>query len=232
MHYNPCDSYELDFDDTVGEELGFIEFLSPLLSGGSSTTKLGPGAERDAEVAKIEESQRRMEHVAAVQRAMDAGLPIPRLALATAAAAPRPTSKPKSWITTLADRARAAKALERTRKPAVRVAAPRLAAPALISALSRRMPVPTPTRPKVETPGISRAVTSGVGARFEGPLSRITEMLRTGATQRQATHEHAVISSTSGFRREVLRKLASIAAKLPANSPLRERVVRVIMGAR
>lgn len=91
-----------------------------------------------------------------------------------------------------------------------------------IQAKSTRTPKPGATDPAVVA-----AVAAKVNARLAPKLSKIDRYLKLAADQRQATYEHDVIKNTAAYRRKVLGDLMRLSATLPADHPVRQRIVKV-----
>jgi hypothetical protein len=73
-----------------------------------------------------------------------------------------------------------------------------------------------------------RRLADKIGARVRSDLKpqldAITGMLGDNALQTQATNEHNIINNTKAFRSRVLHDLYRIAAQLPPNHPVRQKI--------
>jgi hypothetical protein len=92
--------------------------------------------------------------------------------------------------------------------------------------------VATPGIPEPHLERIARDITQQVAAQVLPPVDDVRRRTLIAETQRVATSEHRSLMDEVTFRREVLRRLADISARLPVNHPAREKIVRVIMGRR
>jgi hypothetical protein len=88
---------------------------------------------------------------------------------------------------------------------------------------------PTGAAPSPLMTGIARDIVEQAVARVSPKIDRIDARVAHAGVQTLATAEHATLAGETTFRAEVLRRLAEIAARLPNESTMRERVVRVIM---
>jgi hypothetical protein len=102
--------------------------------------------------------------------------------------------------------------------------------------------LPSPSTPRIETPGATPAVAtpptlpaldlSGITSALDPRLRRILGGVNAMRLQAEATSEHNALAKEATFRREAIRRLTAIEQKLPRTSRLSQqiRTVKVLLG--
>jgi len=112
----------------------------------------------------------------------------------------------------------------------------------LINAARAASSLPSPSTPRIETPGATPAVVtpptlpaldlSGITRSLDPRLRNILGGVNAMRLQAQATSEHNALAKEAAFRKEAIRRLTAIESRLPRSSVLSQqiRTVKVLLG--
>lgn len=109
----------------------------------------------------------------------------------------------------------------------------------LINAARAASSLPSPSSPRIMTPGAGPSVESpgaldisGITRALDPRLRSILGGVNAMRLQAQATSEHNMLAKEAAFRKEAIRRLTIIESKLPRTSKLAQdiRTVKVILG--
>jgi hypothetical protein len=112
----------------------------------------------------------------------------------------------------------------------------------VINAARAASSLPSPSTPRIETPGATPAVVtpptlpaldlSGITRALDPRLRNILGGVNAMRLQAQATSEHNTLAKEAAFRKEAIRRLSAIESRLPRSSVLSQqiRTVKVLLG--